>query len=128
MLKKSRQRDEILSYLKSVNTHPTAETIYMEVKKAIPDISLATVYRNLKLLSENGEILELTYGSSSSRFDGNTSPHYHFVCEKCKNVYDIMMDLTDELHSMVTREGYLPYEHRLEFFGVCKDCCQKLKA
>ena len=85
----TKQRKQILEVLKNTNTHPTADEIYEEVKKEIPNISLGTVYRNLNVLSEMDEIMILDYGSSYSRFDGNPKNHYHFKCEQCGKVFDL---------------------------------------
>ena len=70
-IRKTKQRELILKTLRSTDTHPTADWIYEQVKKEMPNISLGTVYRNLGILKESGEILELNYGSKYSRYDGN---------------------------------------------------------
>ena len=79
----TRQKKIILDILRSVKTHPTAEWIYQEARQQIPGLSLGTVYRNLNLLRDNGEIMELNYGSSQSHFDGTAANHYHFQCREC---------------------------------------------
>ena len=79
-MRKSRQREAIIRVLMSTTSHPTAEWVYEEVKKEIPNVSLGTVYRNLKLLKERGEILELEQTGHYRRFDGNSANHYHFRC------------------------------------------------
>ena len=85
MLKRSKQRDAILSFLATRYDHPTAETVYLNIKEEFPNISLGTVYRNLNLLSEIGEIQKISSGVGPDRFDGNPAPHYHFLCKKCGN-------------------------------------------
>jgi len=85
----TKQRKAILKILENTDIHPTADWIYEQVKKEIPNISLGTVYRNLNVLSEMGKIMTLDYGSSYSRFDGNPRNHYHFKCEKCEKVFDV---------------------------------------
>ena len=82
-MKYSRQRECIRDFLIHRIDHPTAETIYMNVRETFPKISLGTVYRNLSLLSELGEIQKISTGIGPDRFDGNTAPHYHFICQKC---------------------------------------------
>ena len=89
----TKQKRVILDVLRSVNTHPTAEWIYQEARKEIPGLSLGTVYRNLNLLRDNGEIQELSYGSSQSHYDGCPENHYHFVCRECGRVFDVDLGL-----------------------------------
>ena len=84
----SRQREALLTLLRSTKTHPDAEWLYTGLRKEYPNISLGTVYRNLRQLTEVGEILELCYGSTS-HFDGDISPHYHMICSCCRKIYDI---------------------------------------
>ena len=81
MLKRSKQRESIKKFLISRYDHPTAETVYMNIKEEFPNISLGTVYRNLSLLADIGEIQKLSTGIGPDRFDGNPTPHYHFICK-----------------------------------------------
>jgi Fe2+ or Zn2+ uptake regulation protein len=119
----TKQRQKILQVIKSTKSHPTADWIYQQVKETMPNISLGTVYRNLGILKEKGEIIELNYGSSHSRYDGNPHPHYHFKCTKCERVFDLEIPVSQQLQNEVmNREGHLVTEHRLEFYGVCKEC------
>lgn len=119
----TRQKKLILDILRSTKTHPTADWIYAEARKVLPDISLGTVYRNLGVLKEAGEIMELNYGSTYSRFDGNPENHYHFVCLKCGRVTDVDMPVHRELEKEAEESGCgkVSY-HRLEFYGVCPEC------
>ena len=96
-VKYSKQREMIMEYLKSTTAHPTAETVYMNVQSANPKLSLGTVYRNLKLLSEAGEIQRLSCGDGIDRFDATVAPHCHFLCDKCGSVQDVDMPPLDEL-------------------------------
>ena len=82
-MKYSRQRELIKSVLSKRTNHPTAEDIYQEVHDIEPTISLATVYRNLNLLADNGEIRKIKFQGTSDRFDPITSEHFHFVCNNC---------------------------------------------
>ena len=123
MLKNSKQRDAIKSFLMTRYDHPTAETVYMNVKKEFPNISLGTVYRNLSLLSEIGEIQKLSTGIGPDRFDGNPSPHYHFICNHCGSVLDLDVTGLDHINVLASQnfdgeiEGHLIY-----FYGKCPDC------
>lgn len=78
MRKHSKQREAIQLYLATHSNHPTAETVYLGIKEEFPNVSLGTVYRNLALLAENGEILKISTGVGPDRFDGCIDPHYHF--------------------------------------------------
>jgi len=121
--RKTRQRALILKILRSTNNHPTADWIYNQVRKEIPDISLGTVYRNLRLLKEMGEIQELQWGSTYSRFDGNPREHYHFNCVNCGRVMDVDIEIQQSLEKLVEeKHGWKVTGHRLEFWGLCHDC------
>jgi Fur family peroxide stress response transcriptional regulator len=123
MLRRTKQREAILKVLRSTTSHPAADWIYSEVRKEIPDISLGTVYRNLKLLRECREILEIDLGSTSSRFNGNPANHYHFRCEKCGRVFDIDEPVDEEINEKISRKtGFKISHHWLEFRGLCKVC------
>ena len=79
-LKYSRQRESIKACLMSRKDHPTADALYTSIREQFPNISLGTVYRNLNLLVELGEIRKLSCGDGTDHFDYDTSPHYHYVC------------------------------------------------
>lgn len=87
--RKTSQRLKILEYLKKAKTHPTAEQVYCEVKKDLPAISLATVYKNLHLLAKQGLIKEV-WLNNKHRFEGKTCNHIHFTCNKCGKIEDIL--------------------------------------
>ena len=88
-LKYSRQREAIKASLMNRCDHPTADALYASIREEFPNISLGTVYRNLNLLVETGEIRKLSCGSGADHYDGDVSPHYHFVCRECGHVYDM---------------------------------------
>jgi Fur family peroxide stress response transcriptional regulator len=122
-MRKSKQRDAILRVLMSTRSHPTAEWLYEEVKKEIPNISLGTVYRNLRLMKRGGEILELEQTGTYRRFDGNSANHYHFRCDECAKVFDIDEPLVPGIDERVEKTtGFKVSYHRLEFRGLCRDC------
>ena len=119
----TKQRKAILEVLKNTNSHPTADKIYEEVKKEIPNISLGTVYRNLNVLHDMGKIMILDYGSTYSRFDGNPENHYHFHCRECGKVYDVDQPVMDDLNKNVAQNTSHQVDfHRLEFYGLCDNC------
>lgn len=126
MMKYSRQRAAILSFLRSRKDHPSAEFVYMHVKENFPNISLGTVYRNLTQLADAGEIARLQFGELGiDRFDADTSNHEHFVCSSCKSVIDL--DMGDI--SYIDQEAAKNFDgmiqgHSIYFCGLCKNCLQ----
>lgn len=123
MIKYSRQRESIKNFLATRYDHPTAETVYTNIRLEYPNISLGTVYRNLSLLSELGEIQKISTGAGPDRFDGNPAPHYHFFCRKCKSVLDLQMENIDHINLLAehsfdgTIEGHITH-----FYGLCPKC------
>lgn len=116
------QKKIILDYLKKVKSHPSAEIIYKNVKKKLPCISLATVYRILDNFKKSGEILEITC-SCQNRYDGDLSPHAHFFCQKCNQLFDIF-SLKDECRLLKNKKikiGKINY-YQIYFYGQCKKC------
>ena len=89
MLKNSKQREAIRAVLMETKSHPSAETVFQMLKATYPNISLATVYRNLNLLTELGEITKVPGTTGSDRFDGNVAPHIHFFCTDCNAILDL---------------------------------------
>ena len=122
-----RKRNAILSYLQRTDSHPSAEMVYNQLKAEIPDLSLGTVYRNLSMFKQQGIIASLGTVNCVERFDGNTAPHVHFVCDNCDSVLDLpMLDVPEDLASAAAEQlgGYVN-TCQLTFTGVCKDCIEK---
>lgn len=123
--RETRQREAILNILRSTDSHPAADWIYDEVRKMISNISKGTVYRNLKILRDMGEISELNLSGKVSRYEGRQENHYHFRCEKCGRVFDLDEPVNNELDEKVARKtGFKVSYHQLEFRGLCKNCQQ----
>ena len=117
----SRQREAILSVISSAHTHPTADWIYNETRKLIPNISLGTVYRNLALLTELGEIIKVgSAEDGKEHYDGHTHPHSHLFCEACKEVYDL--DFAPDIQEMEKMLGIEIREACTTLRGKCKKC------
>ena len=124
--RETKQREAILKALRNTRSHPTADQIYDEVRKNIPNISKGTVYRNLQVLQDDGAITELKLNDTLSRYEVKQESHYHFRCEKCGRVSDIDMPVNIELDQQVEkRTGLKVAYHQLEFRGLCKDCQKK---
>lgn len=123
MPRKSKQKEAVSRVLKETSCHPTAEWVYKQVRREIPNISLGTVYRNLKSLNQEGKVLKLELSGSLSRYDGNTRNHYHFRCERCGNISDVDEPVNSEFNERLAKKtGFRVSYHRLEFRGLCKDC------
>jgi len=117
------QREAILRLLRGTRSHPTADNIYDEVRKEIPNISKGTVYRNLKVLQELGQIRELDLNGTISRFEMIQNDHYHFRCERCGRILDLDEPIHGELDRRVAeRTGLKISHHQLEFRGLCQNC------
>lgn len=119
----TRQRQVIIEELRGVDTHPTADEVYEMVRKRLPHISLATVYRNLDTLSENGVVRKLQVAGTQMRFDGNMGSHHHVRCKHCGRVDDISSPVP-ELGSIAPSDtrGYVITECNMEFAGICPQC------
>lgn len=126
-LKHSRQRDMIKAFLMGRKDHPTADVVYMNVRQENPNISLGTVYRNLTLLADIGEIQRLRLGDGVDHFDADISPHYHFVCTQCGSVIDLEMESIEQITETAGKcfDGRIT-GHFTHFFGTCGACCRVL--
>lgn len=125
-LKYSRQREVIKDFLMSRKDHPTADVVYMNVREQYPNISLGTVYRNLTLLADIGEIQRLRVGDGVDHFDADVSPHYHFVCTECGSVIDLEMNSIDNIVDIagMNFDGKI-FGHVTYFYGICGNCSHK---
>ncbi len=125
--KQFRKRNAILSCLRGTTTHPSAEMVHDMLQTEHPDISLATVYRNLSLFKNQGLIQSLGMIHGIERFDANTKPHVHFVCDSCSAILDLhQMDAPQRLCSEAAQHiGGQVDSCQLMFFGTCRDCLAK---
>ncbi len=118
----SKQRETMLNILRSTTSHPTANDIYIEMRKNDPKISLGTVYRNLAMLTEHGIILRLDTEHNSVHYDGCVEPHYHFVCNGCGKVIDLDIEPINADKQINEKYGCNISSHTLIFYGTCKEC------
>lgn len=104
--------------------HPTAEQIYKHIKSKGYIFSLPTVYRNLNLMVEQGELVKLVTEESTDRFDSEVKTHYHFRCIKCGNIIDVPCELyqTDLNKKFEKSLGVEVLKHNIQFSGVCNNC------
>ena len=122
--KQFRKRNAILDYLRHTDTHPSAEMVFNHLKRSIPDLSLGTVYRNLSMFKEKGEITSLGTVNGVERFDGNTVPHVHFICTGCSDVADLPQIAVPEVLNREVHDqtGGQIDMCQLTFMGQCKNC------
>ena len=127
MKRYSRKREAILQAIRSTRSHPSAEWVYNKLKPEFPDLSLATVYRNIAAFVESGELVSVAVVDSKERYDADLSSHSHFICQCCGDVADIDdfssgQDLDrlagDAIGAQVDR-------HELIFRGICRKCLKE---
>jgi Fe2+ or Zn2+ uptake regulation protein len=119
------QKRIIMEELGGTKRHPTADTLYYDVKKRLPEISKGTVYRNLETLARNGQALKFIDSKRKNRFDGNTGRHFHIECVKCGRVDDVELKKADVLEKDMDLEtGYDVTGYDVYFYGICPHCKQ----
>ena len=125
-----RKRDAILQSLRSTKAHPSAEMLFTQLKPEIPDLSLGTVYRNLSLFKKQGLASSIATVSGVERFDGNTEPHVHFICNDCEAVIDLEDMLIPETLSETAAKccGGQVTGCQLSFTGTCRSCLSKTES
>lgn len=117
------QRALVLEAVRSLHNHPTSADVYEAVRRKHPSISRATVYRNLGVLADRGEVLRVEVPNGADRYDHLNQPHYHAKCRLCGRVFDIDMPYRDDLVDGVDdAHGFSIEGHQLVFTGVCADC------
>lgn len=123
----SEKREAIYSIIRNTKTHPSAEWVYHQLKAQYPNISLGTVYRNMAMFAEQGLIKSFGSINGRERFDANTLPHSHFICEECDAIidleymsYDYEFDQSVELNT-----GHSVKRHEMFFYGKCRKCQEK---
>lgn len=128
-LRMTNQREIILRELKKSKRHLSADELYDIVKKFMPRISLATVYRNLEILSETGVIRKLEISGRQKRFDFDVSDHDHIYCAMCHKVDNLNIERknvdSEQLH---VEAGYSITGYRVEVIGICPECQKKEKS
>ena len=125
--KNFRKRNAIYDCLCQSKTHPSAEIIYTQLKQQIPDLSLGTVYRNLTLFKNQGLAISVATVNGVERFDGNTAPHVHFICNGCSAVIDLEdMEVPRALCTSAENScgGHIA-DCQLTFTGTCRSCINK---
>lgn len=115
------QRLAIIKFLEGNKNHPSAEDIYLYVKKTFPTMSFSTVYNNLEILREKGHISSLSIDPERRRYDPDTSCHHHLICLKCKMVVDVHADFRVNVPEEQNAAFEILGSH-IEFYGTCSEC------
>ena len=119
------QRQVLFEVMKTMHGHPSPEEVYARVKKKVPAISLATVYKNIHLFVESGVFREVSMHHGSQRVEMNREPHHHMVCSKCKGITDLG---EKELGLVMTQArlpgGFLVERYAVDVIGICAKCQQ----
>ena len=117
------QRKIVLDVLLSCDNHPTIEELYAKIQVDYPSISKTTVYRNLRILAQNGIVHQVSVPDGPERYEGNTYPHYHFKCNICQSIFDIDIEILGHMEGEVSdKYGFKVSSHSLTFMGTCKLC------
>lgn len=119
-MRKSKQRDAVLQYVKSSTEHPTADMVYEAVKRSIPNISLGTVYRNLSQLVDEGFISVVETSDKKVHYEGNLNDHIHLLCKHCCNITDVFMK--NEAPDVFSETGFIIESQKTVYYGICKEC------
>jgi len=123
MERQTSQKEIILNHLKEVKTHPSVNEVYLQVKKKLPRISKGTVYRNLNDFVEKREV-QTVPTEKGCRFDGDTSSHAHFICNKCCGVFDVFDEVCRDceiIKKKKTKVGEIK-NYKINFYGTCRNC------
>ena len=119
----SRKRDAILQEIMATDIHPSAEWVYNRLKPRFPDLSLATVYRNIAMFRADGDLRSVGVVGGQERFDGRTEPHPHFICQSCGSIMDVELDgLTVDMEAVCRKNQVEIVSHDVTFYGYCSKC------
>jgi Fur family peroxide stress response transcriptional regulator len=126
--KATSQRIAICRFALRSRDHPTAQTVYREVKPVHPTVSLATIYKTLHVLKELRLVQELAFVDGETRFDSYMEPHANLVCRRCGNISDIDDPMTREMVARVAaRARFTLIGQRLDIYGICQRCSHRTK-
>lgn len=125
--KQFRKRNAILAFLRQSKAHPSAEDIYRSLQREHSDISLASVYRNVKLFKDEGLIISLGTVNGIERLDGRVDPHVHFACNVCNAVIDVPnVDVPESVPKAAEACLHCRVDDtRLVLTGICENCLKK---
>ena len=124
----TRQRHVILEELRTAHSHPTADEVHRRVRRRLPRVSLATVYRNLEVLADRGLIGRVDLAGPARRYDGDLTGHYHVRCARCGRIGDVQPTAATARAALGGKTDFRILAHRLEFVGLCPPCQAKAPA
>ena len=125
-LRYSHQREKIYEYLVHSDQHPSAEMVYNSLREELPDLSLGTVYRNLKLLEQLGKVRRVASYQGTERYDAICGDHVHFLCQECGSVRDVTRADAEMIRKAISLEdGSQINKLDLTITGLCPDCAKK---
>lgn len=127
-LRHSKQRDRIYEYLLYTKIHPSADMIYEDLRLEMPNLSLGTVYRNLKVLEEMGKVRRVTTLQNMERYDAVCHDHGHFVCENCGCVKNLKSLDMEEINHICGADALGTINRmNITLSGICKECIEQQK-
>ncbi len=118
--RQTKQKTAVYDVLMSTTSHPTADWVFQEVRKSLPQVSLGTIYRNLNQLVEDGLVVEILSERNISHYDANPAAHTHFICTLCDEISDLPLPKISM--DLIREEGHRVDRTDLQFFGVCSKC------
>jgi Fur family peroxide stress response transcriptional regulator len=122
------QRMALIEILCQSDGHPSASQLHEQLKQRFPTTSLATVYKTLNVLKEVGEVMEIGFAGSDSRYDSaHPDPHPHLICVQCRQIKDVDLDPVKPqawMETITERYGYRILGHRMDIYGICPQCQQ----
>ncbi len=120
-MRHSKQRDLILEIVQGTNEHPTADWVYTEARKFLPNISLGTVYRNLGQLVANKDLNTVNV-NGIVHYDAFLANHQHFQCTSCGKVFDIEISTKEFVSQIDTKTNHKIDKCQVQLFGICEKC------
>ena len=123
----SRKREAVYEVVASTDIHPSVDWVYEQIRKIYPDVSLATVYRNLKRFCEQGRVRSVGVVNGQERFEADMSDHSHFICKECGAILDVpeAFHMSGGLKSLSEQYGLEFHRSEVRFTGVCNECKEK---
>ena len=122
-MRNTKQKDIILSMLRKLDSHPNADELFRYIHEEHAQVGVATVYRNLGKLAQKGLIRKIEGLNGSSHYDWNTEPHYHFFCNCCGKIHDVVHEIAPDLTARAEQvTGCKILSLDITFRGLCREC------
>ncbi len=124
-LKSTRQRALIVDTFFDAGGHVSVEDVWSRVRKLDARVSVATVYRTMKLLSDSGLAHARNFGDGQTRYEAaiGREHHDHLICTHCGKIIEFENDRIETMQDMVAkRHGFRVTSHKMELYGLCRDC------